>query len=860
MAGEIPNSNKAERACLGCILLDSRTFEIIDSIIDPEDFWQERHRILYEAMGALIDAGTAVDPVTLGEYLIRHQQLEKAGGALYLGELIDAVATSVNADAYANVVRERAAARKVMIAAQKLTEVARSKDLEATARAVEVVAESADLLARSRMPASLLDLGDKVLENYARAAAGFSGVALPWPILNEMTMGMWPGTVTFFVARPGVGKCLRWDTPILDPTDGIYRQIRDVVQQGRAVLSRTNDGSIVPVLPNAFLYTGRKECLSIALASGRTLSGTPEHPVMTTDGWKRLDEIAVGGFVEAMRHVPEPLLPETPPDEEVILIAALLAEGGYTSDAISFTNQDRAIVSLVSHACERHGVELRKTKGMRKCEWKVCWKGEWRGRGPNPVRVLLDKYGCQHKLAKEKEIPDHVFSFSNEKLALFLGVLWGCDGYVDANDTGITLASEQMVRQIQRLLLRFGVLSNVMYKAVRRDGRVFDSWRLRVYSSTLEQFRDSINPIVARKQRALDKLKPSNPNVDNVPMTELLAAKLKGFVSSLSSEERSRRYRAMESALGMTTPFSVSHLYRRRTVSRRTFAAFVDAFEYEDGRSLLRNHWDRVVAISRDGEQDVYDLTVNGTHSFVANDIVAHNTFVAVIAGRHAWLEGNPTLIVSPEMSKEEIAERFFVVDAPVNYDNVVRGTLSAWEMPKLQHAVADRKGGTGLWIMDSEDDLSPKGIEAAIRACKPKLVAIDSIYDLRVRGERRDRALVALEWMRAAAKRFGVPMCAFAQQNRAAELSEKKGGGSRLGTIALADEIGQDAHSVFALEQDKDMRADKQLRFKPLKLRRGRWSGEDVIVNWDFEKMNFTEVPAVAKGKDFKDEEEIPF
>lgn len=435
-----PNSNNAERACLGCILLRQDTFAVIDSIIDESDFWNKGHQIIYNAMRFLINDGTAVDNVTLGELLIQRGEIEKAGGILYLGELTDGVATTVNAEAYANVVRERSAARAIMYAAGKLVDASR-KGMDATLAAMEAVTEASDMLSRSRMPASLLDLGDEVMANYNRAKAGFSGIALPWPTLNEMTMGMWPGTTTFFVARPGVGK-----------------------------------------------------------------------------------------------------------------------------------------------------------------------------------------------------------------------------------------------------------------------------------------------------------------------------------------------------------------------------------------------------------------------------------TFVAVIAARHAWLEGHPTLIVSPEMSKEEIAERFFVVDSGVNYDNVVRGTLGAWELPKLVDSINSRKGGTGLYIMDADDDLSPKGIESAIRACKPELVGIDSIYDLRIRGERRDRALVALEWMRRSSKRFGVPFCAFAQQNRAAELSEKKGGGSRLGTIALADEIGQDAHSVFALEQDKDMRADKKLSFKPLKLRRGRWSGDDVIVNWDFEKMNFSEDPVNAKGKDFDDQDDIPF
>lgn len=243
---------------------------------------------------------------------------------------------------------------------------------------------------------------------------------------------------------------------------------------------------------------------------------------------------------------------------------------------------------------------------------------------------------------------------------------------------------------------------------------------------------------------------------------------------------------------------------------------------------------------------------------FVARPGVG-KSFTMVIIARHAWLAGKRVLIISPEMSKSEIGERFFVTEAEVSYDNVVHGQLSDFEYPKLVEVVSKLNGQDGIWIMDSEDDLTPHGMEAAIRACNPELVAIDSIYDIKVKGERRDRVLAALDWMKSSAKKMGYACVGFAQQNRVAELSEKKGGGARLGTIALADEIGQDSHAVFALEQTKDMKADKQMRIKTLKLRRGT-SRRDVLVNWDFDKMEFSEL-AEGESEDYSDaKEDVPF
>ncbi len=244
---------------------------------------------------------------------------------------------------------------------------------------------------------------------------------------------------------------------------------------------------------------------------------------------------------------------------------------------------------------------------------------------------------------------------------------------------------------------------------------------------------------------------------------------------------------------------------------------------------------------------------------FVARPGVG-KTFVAVIAGRHAWLEGSRVLIISPEMSKDEIAERFFVVEAHVSYRDVIAGTLADAQLEKLEQTVEDCKTKENLWIMDSDDDLSQKGMERAIRACQPDLVAIDSIYDLRIKGDRRERLVGALDWLKGAAKKYNFAAVGFAQQNRVAELSEKKGGGARLGTIALADEVGQDSHAVFALEQTKDMKADKIMRIKPLKLRRGQQFGRDgVEVHWDFDVMFFDEKPKDEDGYE-EDDDGVPF
>ena len=227
---------------------------------------------------------------------------------------------------------------------------------------------------------------------------------------------------------------------------------------------------------------------------------------------------------------------------------------------------------------------------------------------------------------------------------------------------------------------------------------------------------------------------------------------------------------------------------------------------------------------------------------FVARPSVG-KTFIAVIIARHAWIKGRRVLILSPEMPKDEIAERFFVIDAGLNYHHVITGDLPTRLEEKFKSVVGGLQDKEGLYIMDSDDDLTPRGIDAAIRACHPDLIACDSMYDLKIKGDRKDRMLRALEWGKNASKEHGFAFVGFVQQNRIAELSEKKGGGSRLGTIALTDEIGQDAQTVIALEQTKDDKADGVIKFRPLKIRRGQVKRPVVKSYWKFDVMNFDEI-----------------
>jgi replicative DNA helicase len=237
---------------------------------------------------------------------------------------------------------------------------------------------------------------------------------------------------------------------------------------------------------------------------------------------------------------------------------------------------------------------------------------------------------------------------------------------------------------------------------------------------------------------------------------------------------------------------------------------------------------------------------------FVARPGVG-KTQVATLIARDAWRSGKRVLIVSPEMSKTEIAERFFIVQAGVSAGDIMRGNLPSFIEDGFFESIQSLSDQNGIYVIDSTDDLTGAGVDAAIDAVKPDLVAVDSIYMMNFKGDKIERTMRAVDWIRQSAKRHKIPFVAFHQLSRQATKDKKQGGGYDTSAIALSDQLLWDAHAVFIMEQDTDMKADRRLKFHVGKLRRGSHDGTPIEVNWDFDNMKFDEIKRVD-SKSFRD------
>ncbi|WP_039943004.1 replicative DNA helicase, partial [Lactobacillus equicursoris] len=120
VAQQIPHDSAAEKAVLGAIFIDPEVINDVNSVLEPNDFYEHANRLIYNALLALYDENKSIDLVTLQEELKRRNQLEELGDMAYVSEILAATPTSFHAKDYARIVHQKAILRNLINASQKI--------------------------------------------------------------------------------------------------------------------------------------------------------------------------------------------------------------------------------------------------------------------------------------------------------------------------------------------------------------------------------------------------------------------------------------------------------------------------------------------------------------------------------------------------------------------------------------------------------------------------------------------------------------------------------------------------------------------------------------------------------------------
>jgi replicative DNA helicase len=219
--------------------------------------------------------------------------------------------------------------------------------------------------------------------------------------------------------------------------------------------------------------------------------------------------------------------------------------------------------------------------------------------------------------------------------------------------------------------------------------------------------------------------------------------------------------------------------------------------------------WDQVASIAPSGQTQVYDLTVDGTHNFVANDMVVHNSTLALDFARSCSVKHKiPSVFFSLEMGRNEIAMRLLSAEARVALHHMRSGNMTDEDWTRLARRMPELNDSP-LYIDDSPN-LSMMEIRAKCRRLKQRndlrLVVIDYLQLMQAGGSRRpeSRQQEVSEMSRnlkLLAKELELPVIALSQLNRGPEQRTDKR--PMVSDLRESGSIEQDADMVILLHRE---------------------------------------------------------
>lgn len=503
-------------------------------------------------------------------------------------------------------------------------------------------------------PLSIMSYGFSINENELFKFTGDLGDLLGWFERSWLVAVMAPEKR---------GKCLSGSQRIL-LSNGTYLPLSQVVEQEIIdIVSFDEDNQkFIKSSVSEFWRNGIKKVYKITTRTGRQVEVTNNHPFLTPNGWKELKDIGKGGFIA----VPKKLNffgNKKLSDHKIKLLAYFIADG-CLREGIGFTT---------SHPNRK--------KDFEECIEKMDCSVTWRGIGgevtnskhnkgkhnKNYVRNMIKKYKLYGKLSYDKTIPEDVLQLPKNKIALFLRILFTCDGWVtaDGKEIGFNSSSIILAKQVHNLLTKFGIVSQLSLGLTKNKDYVNGTISIGDYEN-IELFIEEIGFVFSKQKKAKEALKERDKIyrsfLDKLPwqIAKKFHDEVKEELGGGKRIEKGPKSLPSKFCQTFTKASSVrEQIVKKAPLMRQSFSEVKNT---KTGKKYLNSKilWDEIIDIQYIREEETYDLTVDKHHNFVAEDILVHNSWLLeeiVFAALTARLK---VFLVSLEMNKTQLQKRTY--------------------------------------------------------------------------------------------------------------------------------------------------------------------------------------------------------
>jgi replicative DNA helicase len=431
-------------------------------------------------------------------------------------------------------------------------------------------------------------------------------------------------------------ECVTGDTRVV-LSDGRLVKIQDLVGKKANVLSMDPlSEQIVEKEADLVWPVGKKKVYEVKLASGRSIKATAEHRLYAFEGWKTVGELKAGDRLALAHHLPEPANPIQMEDERIILLAHLMGDGSYLSNQpLRYTTASEANSYIVKTCAQKAFGSIVNRHESKKMTWhQLVFSNNGNRWHPAGLNLWLREIGVFNERSHEKHVPDCIFQLNNEQVALFLKHLWATDGTVYVPKSNIRHApavnfstnSKQLANDVAMLLLRFSIVARIKTvpqgEKPNQDGDKYrDMFMVEVSGKKYQEIFIKRIGGYGAKSTKIDELevylsaRKSNTNIDTIPIEVF------DYVQAKMKEKNFIKRDICDMRGTLSTSF-------KHAPSKETLASYAVILQDDNLKRLVENDlfWDKILSIEFFAEEDVFDLTVPETSSWLADGIISHNS------------------------------------------------------------------------------------------------------------------------------------------------------------------------------------------------------------------------------------------
>ncbi|MGD1997120.1 MAG: replicative DNA helicase [Anaerolineae bacterium] len=207
----VPHNVEAEEAVLGSLLIDPEALFRVAPFLQPDDFYIRKNGWIYEAILTLHERREPIDFVTLRTELEARGQLEEAGGAAYITQLINAVPSAIHVEAYGHLVEQTAVRRRLIGAAGDIAQLAYREEQEVD-QVVDRAEQTLFSISQRRLSREMAPIQEVIRRYYDRIEYLFEhrgeplGVPTGFVDLDRLLGGLQKSDLVIVAARPAMGK------------------------------------------------------------------------------------------------------------------------------------------------------------------------------------------------------------------------------------------------------------------------------------------------------------------------------------------------------------------------------------------------------------------------------------------------------------------------------------------------------------------------------------------------------------------------------------------------------------------------------------------------------------------------------